>query len=148
MISEDNIRQLVTDFLADGPLFLVDVRVLPGNKITVELDGDKGVGIDDCVKVSRHIEGTYDRDEEDYELQVTSAGIGSPLKNERQYRKNIGQQVRVICNDGNTLEGELKSVGNELVIGLKASKKKALPARDEAVAWDNVKETKVKISFK
>lgn len=148
MISKEKVKELVAEALGDGPLFLVDVHVALGNKINVELDGDQGVGIDDCVKVSRYIESSFDREEEDFELQVSSAGIGSPLKNIRQFTKNIGREVSLRTTTGVDLVGKLKEVGDILVIELPADKKKKLLARSESFVWNEIKECKVRISFK
>ena len=138
---------MVNDKLGDSPLFLVDVQVGTGNKILVELDGDQGIGIDDCVAVSRHIEGNLDRETEDFELSVTSAGLGKPLKVQRQFLKNIGRQVIVKKNDGTLVEGVLKEATENLIISLPASKKKKLPERDVQLAPSEFTEVKVKIVF-
>jgi len=82
--------------------FLVDVDVTPDNRIVVEIDQAEGVWIDDCVDLSRFIESSLDRDVEDYELEVGSAGIGQPFKVLQQYINHIGQEVEVSQNQGCT----------------------------------------------
>ena len=84
---------MVEEKLASSSYYLVDVTVAPGNVITVEIDNDEAVSIDDCAELSRYIEERLDRDVEDYELEVGSAGITSPFKVLRQYIKNIGNEV-------------------------------------------------------
>jgi ribosome maturation factor RimP len=148
MISEQKIIDLVEEKIQDTTFFLVELKVGSGNKISIELDGDEGMTIDDCVAVSRHVEASLDREEEDFALQVSSAGLDRPLRHHRQYLKNIGREVAVILTDGNTLEGVIKSTGDELVLELTPSKKKKLPTREEILKWDNVKETRIIISFK
>lgn len=148
MISEEKILSLVEEKIADTNFFIVDIKVGGGNKISVELDGDQGITIDDCVAVSRHIEFSLDRETEDFSLQVSSAGLDRPLRHHRQYVKNIGREVSVITKDGNTFEGVIKTAEDKLVLALPASKKKKLPARDESIDWENVKETRIIISFK
>ena len=85
--------------MQDAGLFLVDALVKPGNVIIVIIDSNESVTIDDCVRVSRLIESSLDRDKEDYELKVMSAGADSPFRDERQYRKNIGKSVKVITKE-------------------------------------------------
>lgn len=89
--------------------FLVDVEVTQDNRITVEIDQAEGVWIDDCVELSRFIESSLDRDIEDYELEVGSAGIGQPFKVLQQYINHIGQEVEVLPKSGSKLKGTLVS---------------------------------------
>lgn len=98
MITTEIIQNLVDEKLEGTSIYAVDITVSPGNVIKVELDGDEGISIDDCVLVSRHIEGGFDREQEDFELKVMSAGIGEPLKVDRQYHKNIGREVDIRLN--------------------------------------------------
>ncbi|MDO4707483.1 MAG: ribosome assembly cofactor RimP [Porphyromonadaceae bacterium] len=108
-------RQVVEDIVVShlqgtsGDLYLVDVVVHPGNRIVVELDSDEGVAIDDCVRLTKHIEERLDRDIEDYELEVGSAGLTSPLKVLRQYVATIGHEVEVLCRGGMKERGILLS---------------------------------------
>ena len=89
--------------------FLVDVQVTPDNRITVEIDQAEGVWIDDCVELSRFIESFLDRNVEDYELEVGSAGIGQPFKVLQQYINHIGHEVEVLPKTGTKLKGILVS---------------------------------------
>lgn len=129
-------------------MFIVELSVSSNNRIVVEIDGMSGVTIDDCVAVSRQIESNLDREQEDFELQVSSAGIDKPLRDRRQFEKNIGREVKIILQDSAELKGELLEVGESLKVKLPASKKKKLPEREEVVAWENIRETKILISFK
>ena len=106
-ISSTFIRQLVEAHVQETDLFLVNVLVKQGNAITVIIDGNEGVTIDDCVQVSRLIERSLDRDKEDFELKVMSAGADSPFQDERQYRKNIGKKVKVTTKEGVKYQGVL-----------------------------------------
>jgi ribosome maturation factor RimP len=148
MISESYIRQLVEEKLEGTDMFIVELSVSSNNRIVVEIDGMSGVTIDDCVAVSRQIESNLDREQEDFELQVSSAGIDKPLRDRRQFEKNIGREVKIILQDSAELKGELLEVGESLKVKLPASKKKKLPEREEVVAWENIRETKILISFK
>ena len=129
-------------------MFVVELSVSSNNRIVVEIDGMSGVTIDDCVAVSRQIESNLDREQEDFELQVSSAGIDKPLRDKRQFEKNIGREVKIILQDSAELKGVLTEAGENLKVKLPASKKKKLPEREETIAWENIRETKILISFK
>ena len=148
MISESYIRQLVEEKLEGTDMFIVELTLSSNNRIVVEVDGMSGVTIDDCVAVSRQIESNLDREQEDFELQVSSAGIDKPLRARRQFEKNIGREVKIVLQDSAELKGELLEVGESLKVKLPASKKKKLPEREETIAWENIRETKILISFK
>ncbi len=148
MISESYIRQLVEEKLEGTDMFIVELTLSSNNRIVVEVDGMSGVTIDDCVAVSRQIESNLDREQEDFELQVSSAGIDKPLRDRRQFEKNIGREVKIVLQDSAELKGELLEVGESLKVKLPASKKKKLPEREETIAWENIRETKILISFK
>lgn len=147
MIQPEYIEKLVIEKLEDTNLFLVDVKVGSGNAIKVEIDGEKGVSIDNCVELSRHIEGNLDREQEDFELKVMSAGIGEPLKVDQQYIKNIGRNVDVVLIDGTHYRGKLLKASDEVVIEIPASKKKKTPEQAIELSKDQIKETRVRITF-
>ena len=112
----EKIHDLVAEVLEGSDKFLVDFVVQPGNRFTVYIDGDHGVTIQDCQSVSRSIENNVDHEKEDFDLTVSSAGLDHPLKYERQYRKNIGQDLDVITLDGKKIEGILKSDKQKLAL--------------------------------
>ncbi|HPB04927.1 MAG TPA: ribosome assembly cofactor RimP, partial [Prolixibacteraceae bacterium] len=103
------IEQLTADVLT-GEFFLIQVTVKQGNVIEVIIDGDNGVSIQKCVDVSRYIEQHLDRESEDFELSVYSAGLGNPFKVYRQYEKNIGKEVDVKQGEEKPLSGTILSV--------------------------------------
>jgi ribosome maturation factor RimP len=155
MISEEQILKLVKEKLQETDNFIVDVKVNTGNKIIVEIDNDKGISIEDCVKVSRFLEDNLDREKEDFELQVSSPGLNKPFKILRQYIKNIGRNVEVVMSNGEKLEGKLLSANEEAVVlelekKVKDEKTKKKKTIKEAVKidFDQIKETKIIISFK
>ncbi len=155
MIDKNVVKELVEEWLADKDYFLVDVTVSPDDKITVEIDHADGVWIDDCAKLSRFIEDHLSRDEEDYELEVGSAGLGQPFKVEQQYINCIGEDVEVMDADGKKVAGKLKSVdGRDFVVSVNEKVQvegKKRPVKmdvDHAFNMDNVKYTKYLISFK
>ena len=108
MISKERIQDVVNLWLEGKEYFLVDVQVSEDNRITVEIDQKDGVWMDDCVELSRFIDSQLNRDEEDYDLEVGSSGIGQPMKVLRQVQNCIGKEVEVKMADGRKLAGILK----------------------------------------
>jgi len=141
------IENIVNNFLKDGDHFLVEVDIKKGNVINVFVDGDNGISIDECVKISRNIESFFDREEEDFELRVSSPGLSRPFKLIRQYRKYINRQIEVKIGDGKKIKGILKSVEeNKIEIEIKSGKK----GRNKEVLsfrFDEINEAKPVISF-
>ena len=113
MIDKQLLEQTVTKALDNTDCFIVEIKIAPRNIITVDIDSDTGVDIDTCAAITRDIEATFDRDVEDYELEVGSAGITSPFKVIRQYEKNVGNEVEVLTRDGRKLHGTLSAVDPE-----------------------------------
>ena len=113
MIEKKTICELVEEWLKDKDYFLVEVTVSPDDKIVVEIDHKDGVWIEDCVDLSRYIESRLNRDTEDFELEVGSAGIGQPFKVLQQYINHIGEEVEVLTKDGRKLSGVLKEADEQ-----------------------------------
>lgn len=108
MIDKVSILSIINDGLRDKEdKFLVQVKVSGDNRIFVDIDGDNGITIDDCIELSRYIENHLDRDVEDFELNVASAGADSPLRLPRQYKKNVGRKLDVDTIDGEHITGQL-----------------------------------------
>lgn len=155
MIDRNVILKLVEEKLASTEMFLVDVEVKTGNVIVVEIDSDEAVSIDDCVALSRWLEEHLDRDKEDFELEVGSAGITSPFKVLRQYVKNIGNEVEILLNAGVKLTGVLKEADeNGIVVTVEkqvkpeGAKRKITVQEDQSYTYDEIKYTKYLIRFK
>ena len=155
MIDRNVILQLVEEKLASTEMFLVDVAVKTGNVIVVEIDSDEAVSIDDCVALSRWLEEHLDRDKEDFELEVGSAGITSPFKVLRQYVKNIGNEVEILLKAGVKLTGVLKEADeNGIVVTVEkqvkpeGAKRKITVQEDQSYTYDEIKYTKYLIRFK
>lgn len=110
MIDKDLLTATVRDAIKDTPLFLVDITVSRDNDIVVTVDSPEGVDIDQCLAINRRIEDVFDRDVEDYSLEVGSAGITAPFKVIEQYTMNIGHPVEVLTRDGRKLHGTLMAV--------------------------------------
>lgn len=115
MIQKQEIIDLVDQYLqvAESESFLVDVTVSRDNKIVVEIDNDEAVDIDECVEISHYIDEHMDRDKEDFELEVGSCGLTSPLKTLRQYAKFEGEEMEVLMRDGRKLKGVLGATDEE-----------------------------------
>ena len=110
------IEGLLNEFLETRKdLFLIDLKISAGDDITVILDGDHGVSLQDCLDASRAIEFNMDREEHDFSLQVMSAGLSEPLATPRQFNKNMGRDVEVLLNDSSKIEGELSKVDEEKI---------------------------------
>lgn len=155
MIEKKVVSQLIEEKLASSSNYLVDVVIKPGNLIVVEIDNDEAVSIDDCAELSRYLEEHQDRDVEDYELEVGSAGITSPFKVLRQYVKNIGNEVEMLLKNGSKLTGVLKSADeNGVVVSVEkkvkpeGAKRKVTVVEDESYTFDEIKYTKYLIRFK
>ena len=155
MIETSAVRKLVDAWLADKDYFLTDLTISPDDRIVVEIDHKDGVWIEDCVALSRFIEDGLDRDAEDFELEVGSAGIGQPFKVLRQYEIHVGEPVETLTADGRKLTGTLKSVtpeGFTLTVQRKerqeGKKRPVLVDVDVPLSFGEVKYTKYVISFK
>lgn len=151
---EKRTAELVEEKIADMPnLFLVDVKMHSNGKLIVLVDGDDGIGIADCVAISRHV--GFHLEEENvidtpYNLEVSSPGIDTPLTLQRQYAKNTGRTLSIKMDDGTKREGKLLSAADsEITIEetIKEKGKKAVTV-ESTIPTDKITETKVLISFK
>ena len=155
MIEKKVVESLVAKWLEGKDYFLTDLSVSADNRIVVEIDHQDGVWIDDCVELSKSIEAGLDRETEDFELEVGSAGIGQPFKVRRQYEIHVGDNVEVLTKEGKKLQGELKEAGDEgFVIGVmekvknEGDKRPHIEEREYTFAYDDVKSVKYVIDFK
>lgn len=115
MIDKQNFIDLVEQYLleAESDSYLIDVVVNKDNLVVVEIDNDEAVDIDECAAISRYIDERMDRDVEDFELEVGSAGLTSPLKKLCQFEKFEGEEMEVLCKDGQKLKGVLGAADEE-----------------------------------
>lgn len=113
MIDKDKLKEFVESVLSSTDCYLTDLQVTPENDITIEIDSMGSVDIDFCAALSRRVEEAFPRDEEDYTLEVGSAGITSPFKVRRQWEKNIGNDIEVLTKGGKKLKGKLLCIGEE-----------------------------------
>jgi ribosome maturation factor RimP len=151
MITESKLVKMIDAHLAGGDVFLVDVIVKPGNKISVFIDGDHRVNVETCRELTHFMNESLDRDAEDYDLTVSSAGIDRPLKLPRQYKKNIGNSLDVITKTGDKLSGVLlktDETGIEMEIPPVKKSKKEPEVKIVSLKFDDIKSAKEVITFK
>lgn len=150
----NKVTPLLEAALAEKPsLFLIDLDISTANHIKVIIDGDEGVKVEDCILISRAIESELDREEEDFSLEVLSAGVSEPLKLVRQYQKNIGRTLKVKTAE-ETLEGALTNVDDAAItLEWKArepkpiGKGKVTVEKKAEVPYSTIVEAKVMITF-
>ena len=155
MISKDTVKQIVESYITDKGYYLVDINVTKDNHISVEIDHFEGVSIDFCVELTREIESGIDRETEDYELQVSSAGLTEPFKVLKQYQKNTGNEVEVLTKEGKKITGVLTAADAEKItlqiekqIKPEGAKRKVTLSEDLEIPYENIKTTKYIIRFK
>ncbi|WP_126653270.1 ribosome assembly cofactor RimP [Chryseobacterium aureum] len=149
------IEELLNEFLETRKdLFLIDLKISAGDDITVILDGDNGVSLQDCLDASRAIEFNMDREEHDFSLQVMSAGLSEPLSTPRQFGKNIGREIEVMLEDSSKIEGELSKVDEEkITLTLRYRKPKEIGKgkvdveEEKEIAYSEIKKALVVIKF-
>lgn len=113
MLDKSKLIATVERLIEDTDIFLVDLTVSQDNRIVVEIDSPNGIDIETCEKITHGILNEYDRDVEDYELEVGSAGLTSPFKVAGQYIKNLGNEVEVLTKDGRKIHGILVEFNSE-----------------------------------
>ena len=154
MIDKQIVKDLVDSWLKGKDYFLTDLTISEDDRIVVEIDHKDGVWIDDCVDLSRYIEAHLDREVEDFELEVGSAGIGKPFKVKQQYINNIGNEVEILLKDGKKLKGILKDVTDgaftlttQKKVKPEGAKRPQLVDEDVTLAYGDAKEVKAVIKF-
>jgi len=153
MIDKEKIAGLVNEILTDDQ-FLVDVTISSSNVIHIMVDSDTVISINQIVEISRHVESKLDRDAEDFELSVFSAGLTEPFLLVRQYKKNEGKEIEVLLKNGQKLNGLLTGVetqGINLEVTtrekLEGSKKKELVTKVHHLEYSEIKEAKKILKF-
>lgn len=155
MIRKDIVKNIVDEWLSDKEYFLTSMEISADNKITIEIDHKDGVWIDDCVELSRFVESHLSRDDEDYDLEVGSAGIGQPFKVLQQYYNHLGGEVEVLTSEGKKLIGILKDANEKnFVLSIRKKekigndKRPKLIVKDVTFEYNEIKYTKYLIHFK
>jgi ribosome maturation factor RimP len=154
MIVAEHIAEIVSHLIEGSELFLVDVIVKPGNRITVFMDKLESVTINECAEISRAIEKQLNREVEDFELEVSSPGLSQPLKVKQQYFKNVGKEIEIILKTGDKLVGKLLNMNNNEIIIASSRKQKRegkskpeLITEQKTIIFSDIKSTKVLINF-
>ena len=140
MITTETIKRLVTECTEGTDIFLVDVVVKPGNSVIVHVDRPEGISIHECVKITRFINGSLDRDVEDFSLEVSSPGLGGAFRVRQQYEKNIGHDIEVLYTDGIKVQGRLESVSDQGITLL-------MKGNEKEIGFEKIKTAKAIISF-
>lgn len=158
MLDRKFILELIEERIAelDNGLYVVELSISSSNVINVELDKIKGgVSVNDCVSVSRNIEHNLDREKQDFELHVSSAGLDKPIRHVNQYSKNVGRSFKVVMNDGEKYEGELMKLTDTGIVIKQISLQKSVEKRRKIqveeileLPFTEIKESKIVISFK
>ena len=157
MINKDTVLTLINEKLEENPEFyLVDLKINSASKIYIEIDHvSDPISINDCIAFSRQVEHNLDREEEDFELEVTSPGLSLPFKVHQQYLKNEGKEVKVMLNSSKTYQGILKEVTDEGITlfyetkeKIEGKKKKLKVEHNTPFSFDEIKETKIIVKFK
>jgi len=154
MITSSLIKDLISNTIATGELYIVEISVAPGNRINVLIDSLKGASIDDCVLVSRSIESQIDREVEDFELEVSTPGLTQPFKVMQQYQKNVGREVEVLLKNGQKQTGKLLHIENNYMtleiqkkVKLEGKKRPEWITEEQKLDLSEVKSTKLVINF-
>ena len=151
MIAQDEIIRVAELKVKEINGFLVDVKVNTANVIAVYIDRVEGVLVEHCLEISKHIEERFDREIEDYELTVCSAGLDNFFMVDEQYQKNIGKEVGVLLSNGKRKSGTLLSYEDTLMLEVRKKKKgsrKEYIVQEVSISKEEIKETKLKINFK
>jgi len=155
MIEKETVRDIIEDLVVEKDAFIVEIKVSATNKISIEIDSLTGFSISDCVEISKLIESKLDRDEEDFELEVASAGLSEPFKVVQQYQKNLNKEVETLTKDGKKIKGILSHVSDvdfnieeSKMVKIEGKKKKQNVTEKHTFTFDQVKSTKIIIKFK
>ncbi len=154
MISKKTIQKLADEHLTGSDKFITKITVSEANRIEILVDGDNGIGIQDCVNLSRHIEKSLDRETEDFALDVSSPGATAPLVLPRQYKKHVGRTLEVTLATEEKIEGELVSLNDKgFVLEFTSRENKPLGkgkitvTKQQMVTFTEIIESKIKLKF-
>lgn len=155
MITKELISSFIDEKLSEDGVFLVEIKVSPANRIYIELDSFTGIDIRYCVVISKLIEGQLDREDEDFEMEVSSSSASAPFKVLNHYKKNVGKEVELFTMDNKKQVGLLKEVNEEDFVfemefmqKIEGKKKKQLVVETNTYKYDEVRSTALVIKFK
>ncbi|RCU44056.1 ribosome assembly cofactor RimP [Chryseobacterium lacus] len=152
---KNKIERLLEDFLKNREdLFLIDLKISANDDVTIILDGDEGVTLQDCLDASRAVEFNMDREAHDFSLQVMSAGLSEPLSMPRQFKKNIGRSLDILLQNDTRIEGELTKVEEDSITLLlryrkpkEIGKGKIDVEEEKIIQFQDIKKALVTIKF-
>lgn len=154
MISVTHLTEIIQEAIIGTDIYLVDLKVASDNKITIYLDNSTRITIGECSTVSRFVEDKLNREEEDFELTVSSPGLDEPLKHLSQYKKRLGDQVSVITKEGSKVVGKLNAVDDNGISieqrkkeKVEGKKNRQLIVNNVNLMFNQIKETKLVLSF-
>ena len=155
MTFKEKVKDLLSKALEENPqLFLIDLDFSETNKISVVLDGDSGVNLQDCINVNRFLDNGLEGEEEEFSIEVASAGLSTPLKLVRQYKKNIGRTLKVKTISQGDVEGTVTEADEEGVTltwsarePKEIGKGKVTVQKTLKISYTDIKEAVVIISF-
>lgn len=157
MIDKAKLKESVERAIAGTDIFIVDIYVTPANDITVDIDSPSPLDVDTCARITRAIEADFNRDDEDYQLEVGSAGLTAPFKVMGQWLKNVGNEIELTTRDGRKLTGLLAAVDPEAEkftlrvsrkVKLEGEKRPRIVEQDEVMDIANVKRAAYLLNFK
>jgi ribosome maturation factor RimP len=148
------VNEIICRELSEKEIFIVDIEIKSGNQIDIILDSDSGINISDCAAINQYIEQKFDRDVEDYELTVASAGLSSPFKITRQYKKYIGKEINIQTQKGEKIICTLTKVTEDGIeaeetkkIKIENSKKKEIVTVQQQWKYTEIKKALPHINF-
>lgn len=154
MIDIEKVKMLAQQAVDDEGAFLVDLKVGADNKISINADHPEGITLEKLERISRGIEAHFDREVEDFGIEVSSPGLGNPFVVNEQYQANVGRPVKVIMKDGKVIKGDLATFEDEHVtltwkerVPKEVGKGKMVVKREERIGLENIKETRLEIRF-
>jgi len=154
-MDSQRVTGFIEEYIQEKGFFLVDIHFKPANKIQVYIDNTEGITIKECEELSRAFNGHFDRDKEDYDLQVSSPGLDMPLKVDKQFEKYLNRDVQVILNEGKKLHATLLDYSESVVkisldekISEKGRKKKKVVKVEKEINKSDIKAVKPAVSFK
>ena len=154
MIGKEKIESLIAEKLNEGNYFVVSLDISTTNKIKLVVDSMDGITIEECVAFSRQIEHNLDREEEDFELEVTSPGLTTPLLVKQQYLKNVGRELKIQLSEGVQIKGLLQQVNEadiellvEKRVKVDGKKKKQLVKEEHKIRFADIQSALIVIKF-
>ena len=149
MITEEYIKGLVNKIINEQGFFTVSIRIKPVNRIFVEVDSFEGIRIDECAEISREIERNLNRDQEDFELNVSSPGLNNAFKVKEQYVKNLGKELNIQTTNGENLTGILKEINSDNIIIDQGTNKRGnnFQSNNFKIEFSKIKSAKIVLKY-